>query len=501
MIPQVPNFYAKSLLPPSRVFGPLVRYAIAATLLGSCSIRLMSQLSISNTPPLGTVPTVSVEIKTIPVELPPGEISGKGGIIAADVNGDQQLDFLVTQPEFIAAYGLENGQLWKRTADIRVSDQAEREGLPGRHGSAIQAGDIDGDGKMEVFYIIQGNVLEVLSAETGELKHSVQLPPIESSFDQWEHVILANFLGEGDNEVLLQSSQNTNRDGYIRDSVQAAFSLTALIESEAETQPLWLHENFVSLSHGSARVVDINEDGKDEVVGATILSPAGEVLYSADISNTSFPHLDSIAVDDIDPTRPGLEAIVPEEGGKKRVILFDERGEVWSNRHREKSRDMDGDKVVVGNFDVNEPGLEIWFRGNDSDHFTVLNSSGKLLASYAFSNRQPENWTDKGFEVIHRIHWTGEPKEYIATKERHEVGDVGIFDATNGQLMAQFPAATERLYVADVIGDWREELVILENDKIKIIQNAAPNPYPTEPRLWEKRHYHRQKMTWNYYSP
>ena len=123
-----------------------------------------------------------------------------------------------------------------------------------------------------------------------------------------------------------------------------------------------------------------------------------------------------------------------------------------------------------------------------------------MLAT-SFADRRPQQWTEKGLEVINRIRWTGEAKDYIVAKERHEAGDVGIFDALTGQLIAQFPAQTERLYIADVVDDWREEIIILEKDSIKIIQNADLNPNPNQPKLWDQAHYQRQKMTWNYYSP
>jgi hypothetical protein len=57
------------------------------------------------------------------------------------------------------------------------------------------------------------------------------------------------------------------------------------------------------------------------------------------------------------------------------------------------------------------------------------------------------------------------------------------------------------LYVADVFGDWREEIIILQGDELHIIENLAPNPRPNEPRLWEDANYGRMKQYHNYYSP
>ncbi|MFK8185694.1 MAG: hypothetical protein AB8B99_20145 [Phormidesmis sp.] len=480
---------------------------VAALLLSGCSSQLFGPLfgQVSRSPNAknadSVVLTQTFHVQTIPATLP-GADTGAGGLIAVDLDGDNRQEVLITRPNFLAAYSLTDGKLWERRANLQLSIKAEHEGVPGLHGPGIQVVDVNDSGVLGVLYVTPENRLEILDGRSGALIHSVELPAVEASFNRWEHAIVANFVGEGDNEILLQASQPTvGREDYIRDSVQAAFVLSELLSAGAEAKPLWQNNGFISLSHGAAKVVDLNQDGKDEVVGATILSAEGEVMYAAEIGNRSFPHLDSIGIGDIVPERPGLEVVVPEEGSGKRVILFDEQGEIWRDRHRSRSDDDDGDKVSVGDFDPTKPGLEMWFRGNTSAHFTVLSARGKRIADYRFSEIQPEAWTEKGFEVINRIRWTGEDKDYIAVKERHEAGDVGIFDALTGELMVQVAANTERLYVADVVGDWREEMIVLESDALKIIENTAPNPNADRSRLWDMPLYRRQKMTWNYYSP
>ncbi|HID06947.1 MAG TPA: hypothetical protein EYP10_07335, partial [Armatimonadetes bacterium] len=86
-------------------------------------------------------------------------------------------------------------------------------------------------------------------------------------------------------------------------------------------------------------------------------------------------------------------------------------------------------------------------------------------------------------------------------KERHKSGDVCIFDPISGEFLYRFKERADRLYVADVSGDWREELIVVSGNEIHIYHNDAPNPRPNQPRLWMKQWYRRCKMTWNYYSP
>lgn len=478
--------------------------AIASSLIaGGCSAISFSQ-DLPITPaadfPLAEVPAPDVSITQIPLALP-DPFSRAGGLLAADVDGDRQRDIIVTQPDRIAAYSLTEGKLWQHETEIWLTGQTETEGLPGLHGPGFQVSDIDDDGAVELLYVTAGNRLEILAGESGAVQAQIALPAVEALHNQWEHAIVANFMPDSVPEILLQTSRATNSEDYVRDSIQAAYKIEDLLALEANAKPMWLTDTFVSLSHGSAKVADLDGDGLDDVIGAMVLGAKGEVLHNPGLENTDFPHIDAIAIDDIDPNRPGLEAVIAEERGDQRVILFDEKGTLWTSRHRQKAEDYNGDKVAIGDFDPDRPGLEMWFRGDESKHFTVLDASGELIASYKFRDRRPDSWTEKGLEVITRIQWTGDEKDYIVAKERHEAGDIGIFDALTGQLIAQFTNQTERLYVADMVGDWREEIIVLSNDELVVYQNHHPNPNPSRTSLWNDPLYQRQKMTWNYYSP
>ena len=300
-----------------------------ALALGGCSTQaLMGPLAtpVSSSEGVDSLPTTQYDTQRIEISLP-GEYVGEGGLIAADVDGDDQRDILVTRPGYIAAYSLEQGELWVKQTDVWLTEKAESEGLPGLHGPGIQAVDIDNDNRLEVLYLTENNVLAVLDGATGELETSLDLPPVDSIHGHWEHAIVADFDGQGDTDILLQASRPTNaNEGYFRDSVQAAFKISDLMADEAAAEPIWRYGDFMSLSHGPAKVVDINGDGKDEVVGGTILSADGQLLHDIGIANDSFPHIDSLAVEDIDPDRPELEVVIPEEGGARRVMLYDEAG-------------------------------------------------------------------------------------------------------------------------------------------------------------------------------
>ena len=61
----------------------------------------------------------------------PGPADSAGGLVAADLNNDGLMDYLVTVPGHIAAYGHNGSKLWILNIDVRVGGSSEREGLPG----------------------------------------------------------------------------------------------------------------------------------------------------------------------------------------------------------------------------------------------------------------------------------------------------------------------------------------------------------------------------------
>ena len=113
----------------------------------------------------------------------------------------------------------------------------------------------------------------------------------------------------------------------------------------------------------------------------------------------------------------------------------------------------------------------------------------------------PEGWTASGVEVIHTIDWTGHRHQLACAKERHTEGDVCLFEPLTGKFVKRIAQQADRLYVADVFGDWREEIIVLSGSDLSIYQNRSPNPHPDRPRLWESRNYRRLKQCHNYYSP
>ena len=419
----------------------------------------------------------------------PAPKDSAGGILVADVTGDGKMDFLVTVPGHLAAYGNDGRRLWVKKTDISVGGQSESQGLPGHHGPGVAAGDVDADGKCEVVFVTRDSVVHFVDGATGVEKASAT-PPVPKGAARWEVAMLADFRGTGgDGDLLLQA---TNRKGYRTGRYLAAYAVGDLVKGG---KPLWTTDKFVSCAHNSARLADINGDGRDEVLGATILSAEGKLLARA----AKFSgHMDSVFVADVRPKLAGLEVVLLEEGSNH-VQVVGAGGPLWRKNHRK----WEPQNAAVGRFKPDSDEVFVWCRSRFNTHQKpfVFDSAGKLVAAYAMDDVAPKGWTASGVETIFTIDWTGARQQLACAKERHTSGDVGIFEPLSGKFVAHFETQCDRLLVADVTGDWREEIIVLAGSELRVYSNPAPNPRPKQKRLWADRNYRRLKQCRNYYSP
>jgi len=301
--------------------------------------------------------------------------------------------------------------------------------------------------------------------------------------------MIATFRQEENRDLLLQT---TNEKGYRTGRYLAAYRISDLLADQA---PLWTTDKFVSCAHNGARLADLDGDGLDEVLGATILSPQGEALVEAAPFRG---HMDSVFVADVRPDTPGLEVVLLEEGSNH-VQLLGLGGVLWRAHYQQQ----EPQNATLGRYRAGSNEIFIWCRSRYNQHQKpfVFDSEGNLTSHYEMDAVAPEDWTLSGVEVIHRIDWTGERQQLACAKERHQRGDVCVFEPLTGKFVERLKIQADRLYVADVYGDWREEVLVISGDELHIYANEATNPRPGEPRLWNDRNYGRLKQYHNYYSP
>jgi hypothetical protein len=474
------------------------------------------------------LPSVVVSPQVIFLDIPEAN-EGEGGIIAIDVNDDGNKDFIVTKPGHIVAYDYRKGKIWSKKMDIQVTRQSETNGLPGLHGPGVQGADVDGDLETEVLVLTKDNILHILEGATGKVKNKIHLKS-PSGTERWEHLVIANFRGKGDRDLLLQA---TNTNGYRMGRYLSAYSIDDLMKKN-NPDPLWTRDDFIACAHNGARVADLDNDGKDEVLGGNIIGPRGEMLTRIPLKG----HIDAIHVADVRPDIPGLEVVALEEGGdkrfkniyhvvysvfniykriigigeytignflnrifwvKNRIFLYNHEGLIWETDYNQ----WEPQNAAIGEFLTDRPGLEIWCRSRFEEHQEpfIFDAYGRLIERYKMDVVAPMDWTVRGVEEISPVDWTGNSRQVAAAKERHKHGDIAIFDPISGEFLYRFKERADRLYVVDVVGDWREELVVLNGKELHIYQSEGPNPKPNAQRLSNQNHYKRSKMTWNYYSP
>jgi len=415
--------------------------------------------------------------------------------VAADVNNDGLLDYLYTAPGSVGAYDHFGKTLWVNQVDVHLLGADGVVGLPGLHGPGVQAADVDGDGKAEVLFLKTDGRLVICDGATGKEERTAE-PARPDGAARWQHLVVCNLRGQGDRDVVLQTS---GQDQRAAGTFPAGRFVTALAYEDLEGRPLWSTDRFHGLAHGGLKVADLDGDGRDEVCGLSLYDHDGKFLTDGDPPQEAW-HIDSMAIADVRPDRPGLEAAVTVEGTRHEG-LFGVQGGLWWQRYEHR----EADKIAVGGFDLSRAGLEIWGRGSfdspdDRGQF-VFDAQGNEIACYELSQVAPPDWTQEGVEEIRTLDRTGEAKQLLAAKERHEEGDVAVFDPMTGKFLERFPEQAARLYVADVSGDWREELVVVNDSEVHVYWNPKPNPNPNRPRLWAQDLYRRGKMNWNYYSP
>ncbi|MCP2637162.1 rhamnogalacturonan lyase [Microbacterium sp. HD4P20] len=208
---------------------------------------------------------------------------------------------------------------------------------------------------------------------------------------------------------------------------------------------------------------DVDGDGKQEIVyGAATIDDDGGLLYSSfDVlpegsaapgDNVRLGHGDAMHVTDIDPDRPGLEIWTVHEGGAYAPYGSAMRdaatGEVLFGAYSGR----DTGRGMIGDVRADVPGIEVWASmPNGTDGSGLLSATGGALEPSTPGTNQS-------------IRWAAD----LTTQVVNGSGDATptIDDWTRGTLLTAEGTRTNNgtkgnpSLVADVLGDWREELVV-----------------------------------------
>ncbi|WP_010524537.1 rhamnogalacturonan lyase [Nesterenkonia sp. F] len=231
------------------------------------------------------------------------------------------------------------------------------------------------------------------------------------------------------------------------------------------------HAELAGQGFHTLSAADVDDDGRHEIVyGGATLDDDGSLLYSSTaeghpasaIAGETAPlgHGDAQHVGDFDPSRDGLEIFTVHEGSEWApygyVMRAAEDGEVlWGGY-----TGVDTGRGMVGDIDPDRPGFEAWTSGSDSPDPTGLFSvDGEHLGDEAPSTNMSIRWSpDMTTQLI-----TG-----ADTGDRQETPE--IVDWTDGTVLSAEGTLTNNHtkgnpgLVADVLGDWREEMIVRTED-------------------------------------
>ncbi len=237
--------------------------------------------------------------------------------------------------------------------------------------------------------------------------------------------------------------------------------------------PEW--NSYAGQGNHNLRVADVDGDGCDELTyGAMALDNDGRGLY-----NTGFGHGDAMHLTAFDPSSDELQVWDCHENRRDGSELRNARtGEVI---FQIKSR-ADVGRALAADIDPTNPGVEMW----SSDSHGVRNIKGDVVCKASDpDDPQHQNHLDmngRWLSVNFAIWWDGDLLRELLDRERVSKYDWekrSVVDLK--QLDGKFNNGTKSnpCLQADILGDWREEIIIRnpESTELRLYTTTIPTPY------------------------
>jgi rhamnogalacturonan endolyase len=416
-------------------------------------------------------------------------------VALADLNGDKIPDFVIKQPfqgiDPGGKSGNTDGLTYKLEAYLNDGTFLWRKDLgqglePGIWYTPYIVYDFDGDEKAEVAVKTgpdnvrdsNGRVTtgpewcSILDGMTGEEKARADWPARNPRFG-------------GYNRTNRNQMSMAYLDGKTPCLIVARGTYKLMVADayqyhNRELKQLWHwdgdEENPVIRSQGSHSMhpADVDGDGRDEIVlGSVVLDDDGTALFS-----TGLGHPDVTIVTDIDPDRPGMEIFYSLEQSRdngRGVSLIDARTgqNIWGIG-RPTTHVGEG---MVADIDSAIPGLECFAQESgkaDPDGKSYNGKPPTYMLSAAGKTLEPvanfpgfNNW----------VFWDADLLREIAVNETFPNAGMPsekfkVIKYTGEQLTTGIKGYVH--FTADIIGDWREEIITLLPGELRIYSTTIP---------------------------
>jgi rhamnogalacturonan endolyase len=461
--------------------------------------------------------------KTIPLQIPAGGTTPSGEAYTytandcsvGDLDGDGEYEIILkwdpsnskdnsqsgyTGNVFIDAYKMDGTRMWR--IDLGRNIRA------GAHYTQFMVYDLDGDGKAEIAmktadatidgvgtvigsssadyrnasgYILSGpEYLTIFNGQTGAAMATTNYIPARGTVSSWgdsygnrvDRFVNCIAYLDGARPSLIMGR------GYYTRLVRAAWDwrngqLTSRWVFDSNTSG---NSAYAGQGNHQLTVGDVDGDGKDEIInGSSAINDNGTGLYANGLG-----HGDAMHMTDLDPSRPGQELWQCHESqsayGNFGIEFRDARtGQpIWG---RGPADGVTGDigRAMAGDVDPAYPGYEVW--ASSGDLYTCQGVS--------ISTSKPSNnfgiWWD-GDLCRELLDGTKLDKWNPATQSSNRLLTIYNYGsaASNNSTKAN-PCLT-----ADLLGDWREEVILRSSDNANLL--LFTTTIPTSYRLYTLMH-------------
>ncbi len=224
-------------------------------------------------------------------------------------------------------------------------------------------------------------------------------------------------------------------------------------------------------------IADVDGDGRDEVIwGAGALDDDGTLLYG-----TGFGHGDALHLSDLNPDHPGLEMFqVHEEKGTYAWDIHDAAtGQVLLKGGPEG---VDNGRGIAGNFGTDVRGAIFWSSDKNARSAITGESLSTKLGSSNF-----------------RVYWDGDLQEELLDGNKIDkwsktaVTRLITFSDLGPSSTCNSSKNTPNLS-ADILGDWREEVVLWRASDAETCLAIYSTNTPTSYRVPTLMHDHTYRM-------
>ncbi|GJM29543.1 MAG: rhamnogalacturonan endolyase YesW [Cyclobacteriaceae bacterium] len=387
-----------------------------------------------------------------------------------DLDGDGAYDFVIQHPDYNVDPYYRPGY-WKRSPEPYKLEAYSSQGKylwTYDMGWAIETGtwyapymvfDIDGDGSAEVYTkagegdprerdgrVLRGEEKMVkLNGRSGKIDRETDWLSKDKfdSYNRWSRNFLTVAYLDGENPSLIQQ--------------RGTYTIIKTRALDRSLNEIWYWESsgkdekYRGQGQHGIMCADIDQDGKDELVfGTSALDDDGTPLWY-----TGLGHNDVGYIADIDPSRPGLEIFYGLEtpAPKNGACLVDAKtGEIiWGYEGSTVHVHSQG---MIGDIDPDHDGIECYAgEAKEGDKYFLYSAKGERLSDQNLWDLAPRAvWWDH--DELKEVNYNDRLFKYKGDTLLNLEGKV--------------------LLVADIIGDWREEIVTSLPGELRIYSTNIP---------------------------